>query len=103
MGRAMGPWTTWNGYIDASPLPLPQIELATATKQLFAIKLDWSVRGQDRSQTKSVQVYWSINNNLGNASLLTDIPFPASSYTLGGLPPGQQILFWFRTVDNANR
>lgn len=103
MGNNMGPWTTWTGYVEASALPLPEIEIASATKGLFQIKLDWIVKGQDRSQTKSVQVYWSPNNVLGNSSLLIDMPMPVTSYVITGLPPGQQLFFWFRTVDTANR
>lgn len=103
VGRAAGPWATWTGYVDAATLPLPVIDLATATKGIMEIKLDWVIHAQDRAQTRSVQIYWSINNVLGNAALLENMPFPASTYTLTGLPPGQQLFFWFRTIDNAGR
>src|SRR5690606_2287030 len=37
IGANPGPWATWSGYVDASPLPLPEIQLATATKGIFQI------------------------------------------------------------------
>ena len=102
-GAHMGPWTTWTGFVDVSPLPLAELDSANAVGGLFEIRLEWSVRHIDRPMTKAVEIYWSPNNNRGNSSLLTTVPYPASSYTVSGLPPGQQLFFWFRIIDTANR
>lgn len=103
VGAIAGPWATWSGTIDATSLPLPKLNAFTASSQLFANKLDWSVDPESVSIAKSIEIYRSDNNNIGNSSKLVELPFPASSYTHSGLDAGQRVYYWARVIDGGGR
>lgn len=103
VGVIAGPWATWIGTIEATSLPLAKLSAFTATSQLFANKLDWSVDPTSVSIAKSIEIYRSDNNNLVNASKLVELPFPASTYTHAGLEPGQLVYYWARVIDGGGR
>lgn len=103
VGAIAGPWATWSGTIAATSLPLPKLNAFTASSQLFANKLDWSVDPESVSIAKSVEIYRSDNDNIGNSSKLVELPFPASSYTHSGLDAGQRVYYWARVLDGGGR
>lgn len=103
VGAIAGPWATWSGTIAATSLPLPKLNAFTASSQLFANKLDWSVDPESVSIAKSVEIYRSDNNNIGNSSKLVELAFPASTYTHAGLDAGQRVYYWARVIDAGGR
>ncbi|QIW86566.1 putative tail protein [Achromobacter phage AMA2] len=102
IGNLIGPWATWTGIIEASVLPVSQIDHVNITGEVFAIGLEWAVR-EDDFLAESVEIYWGTTNILGNATKLIQLPLPASRYTVTDLGPGDRRYFWFRVIDEAGR
>lgn len=103
VGVIPGPWATWSGTIAATSLPLPKLNAFTASSELFANKLEWSVDPESVSIAQSVEIYRSDNNNIGNSSKLLELAFPASTYTHSGLDAGQRVYYWARVIDAGGR
>ncbi|AJD82858.1 central tail fiber J [Achromobacter phage 83-24] len=102
IGSLTGPWATWVGTIEASVLPVSQIDHVNITGQVFAINLEWAVR-EDDFLAESVEIYWGTTNILGNATKLIQLPLPASQFLVSDLGPGARRYFWFRVIDEAGR
>lgn len=102
IGMAIGPWASWTGMIEASALPVSQIDHVNITSQVFGINLEWAVR-EDDFLAESVEIYWGTTNILGDASKLIQLPLPANKFAVTDLGPGQKRYFWFRVIDEAGR
>lgn len=103
VGRSVGPWTTWNGTIEATTLPTPRLDLFTATTKLFAIGLNWSYEAATNTIAGKVEVWAGITNVLGNASKLITLPYPASGFDHINLGAGSRWYYWARVIDTAGR
>lgn len=103
INRDVGPWATWTGPIEATSLPTANLDTFTAKGVLFGIDLAWSWEAKSVSIAKAVEIYMSLNNNLGDATKLTTLPYPANSYKLANLLAGDRRFFWARVIDTAGR
>lgn len=103
VGRIEGPWTSWMGVIEATTLPVPTLTSFVGTSKLFAIGLNWSYNAEMATITKAVEIRSGITNVFGDSQPLIKRPYPANSYTLDNLGPGERRYFWARCEDTAGR
>lgn len=103
VGAIPGPWATWEGDIAATSLPLARLRLFTAESQLFAIKLFVDVEEESRSIAKTIEIWASRTNVIGNATLLVKLPYPTSNYVHTGLVAGDRFFYFARVIDQAGR
>lgn len=103
VGRAVGPWTTWYGNVEATTLPLPTIDAFSFDKLIGAIRLNWAYSANNVGMEAQVEIWQGISNVLGNASRIATLPYPISTYVVEGLGPGQELYYWIRIIDTAGR
>lgn len=99
-----GPWVTWTGEIVASALPVPTITAFAATKEeVQFIRLTWSYSEDAESMARYADIYVSLTPNLGEAKPMIQVPYPATSYEVTGVGPGDKFFYWIRVGDIAGR
>lgn len=76
----------------------PVVESLRTISEVMAITLEWSYPDTPNIISK-VEIYSSADNNFNNATFLTEISYPAISYTLVGLSNSAEIWFWVRLID----
>lgn len=103
VGAIPGPWATWEGDIAATSLPLARLSALRAETQLFAIKLSVEVEEESRSIAKTIEIWASRTNVIGNATLLVKLPYPTSNYVHTGLLAGDRFFYYGRVIDSAGR
>jgi len=103
VGRAVGPWATWNGTIEATSLPTPRLDSFTATTKLFTIGLNWSYQAETNTIAERIEVWASQGDVLGNASRLVDLPYPANAFDHVIGRAGEIWYYWARVIDKAKR
>lgn len=102
-GSIFGPWATWSGTITGNSLPVPALTMFTASQDaVFEINLAWAYQ-QPVEIADHVEIWYGLTNNLGSATKLVDIPFPATTHTVANLAAGISLYFWIRVVDTAGR
>ncbi len=102
-GRAEGPWTSWVGTIEATSAPLPRLDAFVAMSKLAAIGLQWTYDAQTSMLASRIEVWAGVTDVRGDAVRLINFPYPANTYTLDNLQPGERRYFWARVVDTAER
>lgn len=104
IGALPGPWATWEGQVEMTSIAIPPITAFAATTNLLkSIRLDWTWGDGADLLAAYAQVYYSLTNVLGDAIPFRDTPYPATSFIMDGLKPGDQFFFWIRPVDTAGR
>ncbi len=103
VGRAVGPWATWEGPILWTSLPTAKLDLFTAVSKLFAVGLNWSYAAESLSICERVHIRFGVTNILGNSQLLVELPYPANAYDHTDLAAGQSFFYWARVIDTAGR
>lgn len=103
VGILKGPWTTIIENVEATVLPLVSIGTFTATSQIFAVKLDWTIQAGNGGIASSVEIWHGLNAQLGNAVKLVSLPTSVLTYTHGDMGPGETHYYWARCIDQAGR
>jgi predicted phage tail protein len=104
IGAIPGPWATWSGNIEATSLPLPKLSLLSATTdKLFAIDVSVDYAEETRSISKTLELWVSRTADIGNATLLVKLPYPASSYTHTSKLIGDRWYYFGRVIDTGGR
>lgn len=99
-----GPWVTWTGEIVSSALPVPTITAFAATKEeVQFIRLTWAFSEDAESMARFAELYVSLTPNLGEAQPMIQVPYPATSYEVTGVGPGDRFFYWVRVGDIAGR
>ena len=105
IGGMAGPWATWEGFVQASTLPLPELAVAWASlDQVMQITVSWVfAASKDTGNTASVELWWSASNSLFSAARLMTIPYPGTSFTVGSLGHGDQRWFFLRCINSLGQ
>lgn len=103
VGINPGPWTTWNGVIEATSLPVPKLDLMSLSSDLFSIGISLSYEAATASIAGNAEIWVGVTNVLGNASRLARLPYPANKHVMTDLRPGERRYFWGRVIDTAGR
>ncbi|MEQ4617655.1 MAG: host specificity factor TipJ family phage tail protein, partial [Corticimicrobacter sp.] len=101
IGTMQGPWATWQGIVSATMVPPPALESLTASPEIMAIRLDWTLPAAP--WIRSVEIWYSTDDDFLNASLLGEFRPTQRSHTLYGLGYGTQMWFWARIRDEADQ
>jgi predicted phage tail protein len=78
----------------------PAVTSLTATSGLFAIDLAWGFPAS-AEDTQRTEIWYGTNNQLTNATKLTDLSYPQKDYSLQVGQPGLTYFFWARLVDRT--
>ncbi len=81
--------TQLNGKEGKPPMPVG----FRATAINWGIQLDWGYP-EGAEDTRHIEIQYAQSSDGANAILLTDVPYPARTYTQLGLKAGQ--VFWYR-------
>lgn len=103
VGRIEGPWTSWTGTIEATSLPTARLSTFTAISKLFAIGLEWAFDPETANIAKAIYIRAGRTNVFGDSTQIATRPYPANTYTLDNLGPGERWYFWARCEDTAGR
>jgi hypothetical protein len=104
VGNLPGPWSTWNGTLEGTSLPLVELDSLTAsTDQVFQIEVDFTIKANNGGIAGSVELKWGLTNDLGAAVGGVILPVPTMKYIVANLGAGQELWFWGRVIDTAGR
>lgn len=81
--------TSLSGKIGMPPVPVG----FAATAIVFGITLNWGFPA-GAEDTQQTEIQYSLTSDFAAPQLLTDAPYPLSTYTMPGLAAGRE--FWFR-------
>ncbi|MFP4889304.1 host specificity protein J [Paraburkholderia sp. EG304] len=82
--------------------PPPAVTSLTATTQIFAIQLDWTIPADgSANDTQRTELWYSRTNDCTTATKLSDYAYPQARASLMGLAAGQSFFFWARLVDTS--
>src|SRR5690606_37755094 len=76
----------------------PVVSNLITTGEVMAIRLDW-VFPAGPNIIERTQIRASLNNDFNDSYMLTDVAYPANSYTLYGLGYSTEMWFWVRLID----
>lgn len=103
MGAIFGPYANTAITLTGNVLAVPKIAtFVPSTTSLFAIDLYFQLEPGSQI-AHHVEIWYNLTSILGSATKLADVPYPATSYTLTNLGPGDTFYFWARVVDTAGR
>lgn len=103
IGAMPGPWATWQGEIDGLPIPVPDIISASANGAFASIILNHVNAPGVKDIVALTEIWMSATNDIGTASRIAELPYPAATFTVGDLKPTSKLYFWWRYVDKIDR
>lgn len=87
--------------LQGSLEPPPTVAFLRASdSQLYGITATWGYR-DSISPIRRVELWFSPNDSFAGATLLSEVSYPATSFSLSGLPAGTAYWFWVRLVDSV--
>lgn len=104
VGVIAGAWNTVSVTVDATTLPLVEIDAFTAsTDQVYQIQLAWAIKAGNAGIADRIEVRHNLSNDLGSSVVLGTFAATTTTYTHANMGPGETHFYWIRVIDKAGR